>query len=218
MVFKLVIAALAMLPLLAQAGRPLQTEDAGVLDAAACELEAVDSLGRVDDETARRRSLQFGCGLGWHTQLAVQRAQPRETVFLGKTRLTPWAWREGEGQLAVAWSLAHVHPQGGWRRSGVGVVLVATVPVLPGWVGHANVGHAHDLLLPLRRTTWALALEQAGGALQPMMEVFGDDRGDRWVNAALRWTLVPERLAVDASYGIGRGRSRLTTFGLRASF
>lgn len=46
----------------------------------------------------------------------------------------------------------------------------------------------------MRQTNWALAIEHEGfGALAPMAEVFGDDRGSRSWNLGLRYTLVPDQ-------------------------
>ena len=76
----------------AQAGRPLQTDDAGVLDRGACEMEAF--AARVSIAATRKRQVQMGCGLGLSTQLALatgsQRAEGErtQTVSLaGKTEL-----------------------------------------------------------------------------------------------------------------------------------
>ena len=75
-----------------------------------------------------------------------------------------------------------------------------------------------------RSTTWALAVEHGGlgegGRWQPMAEVFGDDLGKPWANAALRVVLLPDRLFVDASYGrqFAGARARLKTAGFKLAF
>jgi hypothetical protein len=53
-----------------------------------------------------------------------------------------------------------------------------------------------------------------------MAEVAGDDRGEPWLNAGLRWTAIADRLFVDASYGVqmNSARARLATIGLKFAF
>ncbi len=68
----LVVMACAALPLAAQAGRPLATEDAGVLDAGSCEFEAFAATERATaSPVLRSHAFQVGCGVGARTQLAL---------------------------------------------------------------------------------------------------------------------------------------------------
>lgn len=61
----------------AQAGRPLITEDAGVLGRAECEWEGF--LARSHDAGLRSRdwSTQVGCGIGWRSQIALGYGESR---------------------------------------------------------------------------------------------------------------------------------------------
>lgn len=204
----------------AQAGRPLQAEDAGVMEPQACELEGAHSHWRQPGAAQRQDSLQLGCGIGAGSEIALQALRPRELALVGKSQLA----QVGDAQLTLAWSLAHRHVAAAWRRSGAGLVLVASAPLAPDWTLHANLGHQRDELQRRRSTVWALAAEHGGlgedGRWQPMAEVFGDDRGQPWANAALRVTLVPARVFVDASLGcqLGGTRGRLATAGFKFAF
>lgn len=204
----------------ADAGRPLQTEDAGVIDPGGCELEGAHSESRLGAERVRQSSLQLGCGIGSGTEVALQALRPRELALVGKTQLTS----AGPAQVTLAWTLAHRHVETAWRRSGASLNLVASTPAGPDWTLHANLGHLRDELQHRRSTTWALAAEHNGlganGRWQPMAEVFGDDRGRPWANAALRLTLVPDRVFVDGSIGrqLGGTRARLATAGFKFAF
>ncbi|MBI3346574.1 MAG: hypothetical protein HY020_05115 [Burkholderiales bacterium] len=208
----------------AHAGRPLQTDDAPVMASDACELEAAHSDWRQGGRGQRQTYLQLGCGIGWETEVALQVQQPREFVLGAKTQLASSTWRDGDAQVSLAWSLAHRHVETAWRRSGAGLVLVATAPLTRDWVLHANLGHQRDELARRRSTGWALAAEHNGlgdaGRWQPMAEVFGDDRGNTWANAALRLALLPERVFIDASLGrqLGGGRARLASAGFKLAF
>ena len=53
------------------AGRPFTTEDAGVIDARRCELEAFGSHARAQSDSSERGAwAQVGCGIGFDTQFA----------------------------------------------------------------------------------------------------------------------------------------------------
>lgn len=164
----------AALALPAQAGRPLQTEDAGVLDRGSCELEGAAARESASGASAREASLQFGCGIGWDSQVALNAAHAK-----------------ADGDSARALAL------------------------------HVNLGQARDETGNQRSTTWGLAFEHAGfGALAPMAEVFGDDRGAPWWNLGLRLAAVPDKAYVDLSYGrrIGDARARLLGAGFRVVY
>lgn len=219
--FLLLIAATASA---AYAGRPLQAEDAAVIEPQACELEGAYSEWRVDGEVQRQRYVQLGCGIGAGFEVALQALRPHELALGGKARLASIPWHDGEAQLTLAWSLNHRRVETAWRRSGAGLILVASAPLSRDWTAHANLGHARNELQRRRSTTWALAVEHNGlgeaGRWQPMAEVFGDDRDRPCANVALRVALVPERAFVDASLGrqIGGAKARLATVGFKLAF
>ncbi len=208
----------------ARAGRPLQADDAPVMEPRACEIEGASSDWRSDAHDQRQSYLQIGCGIGWGTELNLQMLRPRELELGGKTQVYDTPWPDGDAQLSLAWSLARRHVGAGWRRSGAGLLLVASAPLSRDWVAHANLGHQRDELLRRRSTTWALAAEHNGlgeaGRWQPMAEVFGDDHGRPFANAALRLALWPGSVFVDASLGrqLGGARVRLATAGFRLAF
>lgn len=208
----------------AHAGRPLQADDAPVMDPQACEVEGAHTDWRAAGRDLRQSYLQLGCGIGWGTEIALQALRPRELALGGKTQLFSTPWADGDAQLSLAWSLAHRHVEAAWRRSGAGLLLVASLPLSRDWVMHANLGHQRDELLRRRSTTWALAAEHNGlgeqGRWQPMAEVFGDDHGRPFANAALRLALRPGSVFVDASLGrqLGGAGARLATAGFRLAF
>jgi hypothetical protein len=59
----------------AWAGRPLVTEDAGVLNRGECEIE--NFAGRADNPTLNALWAQVGCGTGVNTQLAIGAGRER---------------------------------------------------------------------------------------------------------------------------------------------
>lgn len=218
------------LTLPAFAGRPLQTEDAGVLDRGACELEGAHQRLRVAGETGTDHGLTANCGIGFASQLGLglswARAggeRSRSGAVGGKTGL--WA-DEGDGApaLTLAWGVGTDRDDGRWRRGDHFAKLVASAGAGPGTL-HLNLGHVREREARRHLTTWNLAWEHEGHAvggltLAPMGEVFGDDRGDRWWNLAARLTLVPDRIFVDVSYGrqISGAKARLLTAGFKLTF
>jgi hypothetical protein len=223
--------AAGLLPQAAHAGRPLQTEDAGVLDRADCEVEGFTARASAFGASVRENALQLGCGVGASTQLAVTVAHAKEAGISargfelnGKTRL--WqgaAAKDGEPpELALAYALGWGRVSGDkTRHAATDLNLAYSRPLDAALTAHANLGHARDELANSRATTWGLALEHAGfGAVAPMAEFFGDDRDAPWWNLGLRVTAMPDRLFIDASYGrqITSGKPTLWSVGFKAAF
>jgi hypothetical protein len=208
----------------AHAGRPLQAEDAAVMDPHACELEGAHGDWRQGEDGQRQTGLQLGCGIGRGSEVALNAIRPRELALNGKILLASAARTDGDAQLTLAWSLSHRHVETVWRRSSAGLILVGSLPLTRDLTLHANLGHQRDEMLRRCSTTWALAVEHGGlgegGRWQPMAEVFGDDRGKPWANAALRVVAVPDRFFVDASYGrqLAGARARLKTIGFKLAY
>lgn len=216
----------AALALPAHAGRPLVTEDAGVLARGDCELEGAVLHASESGASAIERSLQLGCGIGMETQLAVNvatakvdRAREQGLALVGKTSL----WQsDATAALSLAWSFGWTRPAGdSWQHAATQLTLVYSRPLWADTTLHANLGHERDRSADVRSTQWGLALEHAGaGGVAPMAELFGDDRGAPWWNLGVRWAAMPEKLFVDASYGqqFASGKPRLVTLGFKFAF
>jgi hypothetical protein len=222
----LAVTALVACAMPALAGRPLASEDAGVLDRGDCELEGAAAHASVSGASGSERALQLGCGIGFDTQLALGLARASAggahadgLALGGKTSL--WKGSEDAG-LALAYSLAWGRAGGGsWEHAETALNLAYSRPTSKELTLHANLGHARDEIGGAAATTWSLALEHAGfGALAPMAEVFGDDREGPWWNLDLRWTVADEKFYIDASYGrqMASGRARLVTLGFKFAF
>mgnify|MGYP006335608167 CR=1 FL=1 len=220
-----------VLPQAAHAGRPLQTEDAGVLDRADCEVEGFTARTSAFGVSVRENALQLGCGVGASTQMAVAVARAKEEgvsaralELNGKTGL--WqgaAAKDGEPPaLALAYAFGWARVSGDkTRHAATELNLAYSRPLGADLTMHANLGHARDEIAKTRATTWGLAFEHAGvGAVAPMAELFGDDRDAPWWNLGLRVTALPEKLFIDASYGrqMTSGRPTLWSAGFKAAF
>lgn len=217
---------LAALP--AHAGRPLQAEDAGILEARQCEVEgAWARLREPGLPSATERSLQLACGIGWNSQLALATSRASVAGFSGqglrlggKTELFQTAGQDPT-RVTLAWGISSAKLAGaGWEHASTDLNAVASMP-LGATTLHLNLGHERDAQARTGTTTWAVALEHEGvGGFAPMGEFFGDDRGAPWWNLGLRWTAVPEKAFLDLSYGrqIVSGRPALLTAGFKLVF
>lgn len=218
---------LAGLTSAAHAGRPLITEDAGVLDARDCELELVGSRERAgaDLPTARSASAQLGCGIGRSTQVALLAGRAKADgeradvlALVGKTALRTLT--DTQGGAVIAWSVGGERSGGSFKHETTELKAVYTQPV-DQWLLHANLGWARSESARQNSTLWSVAAERTGlGPFDAMAEVAGDDRDDPWLNAGLRWTAITDRLFVDASYGVqmNSARAKLATIGLKFAF
>lgn len=214
----------------ALAGRPLQTEDAGILARGDCELEAVLAQGGSGPERVRGQGLGLGCGLapGLQAGVAVAAAKAEGTrgraAGLGAKWLVAGAAEDGP-RLALTAAAEWLREPGlGWQSASAGLGLVASVPAGLGTV-HLALGHGRDRLGRLDTTSWGLAWEAderplGGLAWAPMAELVGDDRVGAAFNLGLRLTAVADRLWLDASWGraFSGSRERVLTLGAKWAF
>lgn len=222
----LALALLATPP--AHAGRPLQTEDAGVLDRGACEVELVALREKPDAEAATDAGrAQFGCGIGLRSQVALSVAREHGggeradlAAIVGKTWLRELT--DEETGIAIAWAAGFLRPRGGSvEREGYEVRGVVTHPIGP-WLLHGNLGWLRNETEHRSRTVWGAAVERLGllGPIDAMFEFFGASSEKAWANAGLRWNAAPDKVFVDGSYGrqAGRDGGTLVTLGMKFAF
>lgn len=196
-----------LLPAAAFAARPLVTDDAGVLDPRACELEAV--VGRQREETSTNTAAgQLGCGVGANSQLTLAFTRSRETEepatrAVGLSSKTALGWfPDGPAQWALSMSLGREHAlEGEQAELTATVVLIATVKATDRFTWHANLGWINRRPARVNTTSWNLAGEYAVAPLLDLTaEVYGDDRSRPWLAAGARLNLGPA-WSLNASYG-----------------
>lgn len=210
----------------ALAGRPLVTEDADVLDRAACEWESVGQrLHGAGEPATLAWTTQFGCGTGLNSQAAlfVGRSSTAGAATLslglgGKTALLARQGSEGLG-LTVAWGLVGLRPAGerlGHELSYLN--LVATQALGDALTAHANLGWTHARQAGQATTNWNLALEWSRGTgLDWLGEVYGDDRSRPWLGLGLRWAASPA-WSLNASWARQQDLPRVKLFSVGAKF
>jgi len=218
---------LAWLALPVHAGRPLATDDAGVIETGQCEVESF--LARASERgtpSTQGGSMQFGCGVGTQTQVALAAASFRtagqsEQVWTlsGKTAFGEAAG----GTWALAYGLNAVKAPGrSLSHEGSFVNGVLTLALRDALKMHANLGWSHSQAGRQSTTNWALALEQSTSAgVDVMAEAFASDReSSPWIQLGLRWAAMPDKLFIDGSWGRQTGSTRpsLLTVGLKFAF
>ena len=211
------------------AGRPLVTEDAGVLEKGSCELETY--ARRLTERAAPASngfSLQYGCGVGMRTQVALAAtmdradgATVRGLAFGGKTSLSDGG--EADPSWTLAWGLtAEKSPGASLGHETTWLNGVFSMPLGKDLKLHANLGWTRAQSTHQSTTGWAVALERStASGIDVMGEAFARDR-DRapWLQVGLRWAAVPEKVFVDGSWGFQTvsSRPRMLTVGLKAAF
>jgi hypothetical protein len=217
--------ALATACQLAIADRSRVGDETDVIDAGDCEIEF--SLRRTRTQGSPRAdqpSTQFGCGIGWRTELALayatQRGDPsraRSLELEGKTALV-------DRQGGVGWSLtygidAEKDQATPWRRSGHFVALEATYAIGQVWLLEAKLGAARDRRSRSDAVIWAVGVERAlGEAVEVRFELNGNDRGRPTWGTGLRYEIWPDHALLSLSYGASTGPVRERQVGLALTF
>jgi hypothetical protein len=213
------------------AARPLATDDAGVIAAGDCEVEASRVRVRSGDSRETETGAALGCGLAFDAQMGLAYGQASGPE--GRARslaLTAKAgvW-QGKGEdaaaLAVSGAIGWARGAGqGWEREGSELRLIGTLPLRYGFV-HVNLGHARPAGEGPQATLWGVALEHrpatvAGLGWAPLAEIYGDDRGDRWVNVGIRTTVLTDKLFIDLAHARQQApdKARVWNAGLRFAF
>ena len=224
---RLAALALALSSLCVHAGRPLATEDAGVLEPGDCEWESFTARTHERSSASLRTlSTQVGCGVGASSQLAL--AVARESggashtnalTLAGKTGLIE---RKGDGAgVTLAWSLAAGKQAGAaMRHEHTALNLVVSKELAKELTGHANLGVAHSKSAAQSAVTWNLAAEFAlGNGVDVMGEFYGEQHSKPWLGAGLR-RAVTEKFNLDASYALqsGAAKAKLFTLGAKLAF
>lgn len=178
------------------AGRPLATEDAGVLEPGACELEPSFTRVKSAGQSERASVMQVACGTPWRSQFSanVQRvsAEGQSSTGFGlggKTGLLGGESAPVALTLAYGVNIATLARGGGRRLTDGFVNLVASSEVAKNVTVHANLGALHVREPRSNATTWNLAGEWAvGGGIDLVAEAYGNNRDERWAGAGARYT------------------------------
>lgn len=218
---------LCAVPLYGQAGAPLATEDADILDKADCEWE-----GTYARQTAHRSpstngwDTKISCGIGLSTQVALAYGEAhsaglrvRGTALEGKTGLIE---RKDDGiGLTVAWAFGGVKEPGKeFKHDYTQVYLVATQEIVKDVTWHANLGWMRNQLEHRNVATWNLAGEYAlGHGVDLVGEFYGEEHSKPWWGVGTRWQAT-ESLSLNTGFGMQSENPRIRqwTVGFKYAF
>ncbi len=197
----------------AEAGRPLSTEDASVLEQGRCQLEAWVDRTRDGSTTAWAvPACNFGLGIEWQVGGARTREGGesgfREAYMQGKrVVLEPDAHPVGVGVVAglIRRPLNQTHR--GWNNPFVLIPL--THHLTQATLVHGNIGWIRDREGNRDLTIWGVAIETA---LSPkwavVAEALGENRERPFFRVGARWTAIPKHLDLDLSAVARSGGTR----------
>jgi hypothetical protein len=216
------------------AGRPLATDDAGVIDPGKVELESYYHRQTRNDASALSGlHTRLGAGVGLGTELGIDvdwlrqydehfqsHKSSGEYALEGKTAIKELT--DDVYGIAMAYGVDRMRAVGDrFRYDNAYLYGVLTVPV-DKWLLHANLGWQRSRLAAVTSTTWNLAAERIGviGPIDLAAETFGNDHDPAWVQVSARWVVKEDRFFLDTSYGVQMGgvRAKLLTVGGKLAF
>ena len=207
-------AALAALP--AQAGRPLTTEDASILDEKRCQLEAWVDRSREATQSWLVPACNFGAQIEWQLGFARAHAQG-ENAFSGGYFQAKTAWALGAdspwsmGLVAgVTRKVRETHRR--WENPYVIVPLSFAGEKAPVLV-HLNAGWGRDRAERRDVTLWGVALEKPLSPRFTLLgEAFGENASKPFVRGGGRMKVIEGQLDLDLTL-VGRpGGTRADRF------
>ncbi|MES2509144.1 MAG: hypothetical protein V4625_04405 [Pseudomonadota bacterium] len=205
----------------AQAARPLNTDDARIVDPDSCQLE---SWVRRNEASTEYWALP-GCNFTGNLELTLGGARTNDatgnpldrTVLQGKTILKPLE-KSGWGLGLAAGTVRRA--QGNASSSDVYAYVPTSLSFADDrWIVHTNVGWLREGATRRDLATWGVGFERE---LTPstwlIAETFGQSRERPQFQMGLRQWIVPGHVQIDATYGNragGGGSERWFSIGLR---
>lgn len=209
----------------AQAERSHLADDADVVEAGDCQMEATSARQTARTAAAEHESsIQFDCGVGWRTELAAAfvrlRSEGVRDEAIGIEARTSLRQR-GSGR--IGWTLAYgigaERGGGPWRRSEQFVAIETSYQPDRSWLIEGRLGTVRDLIGGRDATIWALSAERLVTAFVGMRaELDGDDRGRPRASVELRYLVWPEHTVFTLSYGARAGPLRERRLGVGLTF
>jgi len=200
-------AALAAGALDAHAARPMITDDARVVDAKACQVEAWTRRTRDADEYWALPACNFTGNLeltfGGGRTRADGTSAFTDNVLQGKTVVKPLE-AGGWGAAFTLGTARHPHREtaNGWPGDTYLNVPVSVSLMDDRWIAHFNAGASYRRDEKRTVATWGFGNEvQLRHDLFFIPEIFHSDPGRPFYQVGLRYWLVKDRVQVDATYG-----------------
>ncbi len=201
------------MPTVAWAGRPLVTDDAGLTEARACQME---TWRQGSEDTSEWWALPacnpFG-NFEVTAGLAALKSEGSDRVqsYLVQGKTLVRALENGNYGFGVAFGV--LRPDQGQGGTDYAYVPLSLMSGNGATVAHFNLGWLRDRVLDAHRTTWGLAVEHAWtGRISTFGEVFGDNATDPTLHVGVSFGLIPERIQLDTTYGHSTGTANSGNF------
>lgn len=204
----------------ASAGRPFATEDAGVIESRACELETYGTGVGGGGENATGGWLQVGCGVGG-SQFALgggKLGSVQTIAVVGKTALVPLT--DDQAGLALAYGTSVARDRDGndrLRQAASFMSAVLSMPLTKPLTAYLNAGMVQEPSVDLE-LSWATALEwRSARGLDLGVEAYGVGSEAAFLGVGARYALQAERAWIDFSWAAQTSgdRQRVWTIGLK---
>lgn len=210
-------------PGVAEAARPMITDDARIVDERSCQVE---SWLRREKDRSELWALP-GCNVGGVVELTAGGgrfneaggAHTSDLLLQAKALLRPLRTNDW-GATASVGHIRHRGVAGGPAYRDYYVNLPLSLSLRDDQVTlHSNIGWLREGATGADRATWGLAAEtQLHPRVGLVTEAFGQLSRDSYYQLGLRFWVVPDRVQIDTTYGnrFGRGdQARWFSIGLR---
>jgi hypothetical protein len=206
-------------PVISQAGRPLNTDDAGANNQAVCQLEAwQDHLAH----DVQSRHLAPACGLvdGLEFGFELISNSAASDMPLAHAWGLKWApdWASWQGWrfgLRAATAKEKSPEDGRWRQAAESFFILASRPLSEQWTLHLNLGRGHNKLERHHDTPYSVALAWAPSDRWLVFgELFGQNNESPHQAVGLRYWLLPDSWALDLTGGRVNAASGSRSWGI----
>jgi hypothetical protein len=206
--------------MLAHAGRPMAADDASILDANTCQLEAWAQ--RVDHQSEYWAAPACNFDNGWELALGlvqVHGADGQRASRLGLLQAKTVFRKQEPNGWGIGLVLAQQPVAAGSARGDTSVNFPLTQSLMGDIVLlHVNAGWLRHHATGRNDVTWAVGAEWAvQQRLALTLESYGSRHSQSRLQAGIRYSVVPGRADLDASYGerlTARGRERALSLGV----
>jgi hypothetical protein len=218
-------ATLCLTAMVANAGRPLATDDASTSGDGNCQIEAWR------ERNPQLRSFVFAPACGVSVSSEVGAEYVRANIDGEPIRLAGLAWKWVPEQaripmadsalqmglkLASGWAKDQQH---GWNTNTTDVLLLASLPLSDALTTHANIGYQRDKSLNAGATLINIALI---GSVNERFILFAETKwnsrrelfGGRIYSAGGRWWLIKDTIGLDFTASRTSGTQAATIWGV----
>ena len=202
------IALILLAPKMAQAARPLVTDDARLTKAGSCQLESWMRINNSSDELwalpACNPSGNFEVTLG--TSLAKSDGQKVSPDYIVQAKTIFKALKTNDWGFGFAVGHAHHQSNDYPGPNGVGSTYVY-VPISisladDALITHINLGYLHNKSTSKDSVTWGVGGEfKCRENLLYVLETYGDQRASPFIQTGFRYSVIPDVVQIDTTVG-----------------